>query len=243
MASSSTSTRGWARNARASARSWRSPDDSDTPRSCTGVSSPSGSRSIEVGEADAVAPPPSTSSSVASGRAKAMLSRMRAGEQERLLRDDAELAAQRVDGDVAQVVAVDQHPTLGRVVEARDELGDGRLARAGRPDERRSSRRRAMCEVDVAQHRHRPGRTRTTRRRARSSPSIGGSGSASSASSTRRVRREQLVELGDRGLALLVQVVLLHELLDRREERVQVEDERGRARRPRACRRAPCCRR
>ena len=46
VASSSTSTRGDARNARASAMSCRSPDDSDTPRSCTGVSTPSGSRSM-----------------------------------------------------------------------------------------------------------------------------------------------------------------------------------------------------
>ena len=43
----------------------------------------------------------------------------------------------------------------------------------------------------------------------------------------RRVRRQQVVELDDRGLALLVQVVLLDELLDRLEERVQVQDERG----------------
>ena len=41
------------------------------------------------------------------------------------------------------------------------------------------------------------------------------------------MRLEQLVELGDRGLALLVQVVLLHQRLDGPEERVEVEDERG----------------
>jgi hypothetical protein len=51
--------------------------------------------------------------SAASGRANAMLSRNRPGEQVRLLRDDAELAPQRLDGDVAQVVPVDQHASGG----------------------------------------------------------------------------------------------------------------------------------
>ena len=41
----------------------------------------------------------------------------------------------------------------------------------------------------------------------------------------RRVRRQQLVELHDRRLTLLVQVVLLHQLLDRREEQVEVPEE------------------
>ena len=58
-----------------------------------------------------------------------------AGEQERLLGDDAELPAQRLDGDLAQVVTVDEHASAGGVVEAGHQLGDGRLARAGGPDE------------------------------------------------------------------------------------------------------------
>ena len=109
VASSSTSTRGAARNARARARSWRSPDDSDTPRSWTSVSTPSGSRVDELGEPDALhrlvdlvvgGVGPGEGDVVAHG----------AREQERLLRDDAELAAQRVDAHVAQVVAVDERP-------------------------------------------------------------------------------------------------------------------------------------
>ena len=98
-------------------------------------------------------------------------------------------------------------------------------------------------EVDVAQHGHRRGRT----------PNDTSSSSIVAVDRRqrlgvgrlldRRVRREQLVELDDRGLALLVQVVLLHELLDRAEERVEVEDERGElADRERAVA-APCCRR
>ena len=60
----------------------------------------------------------------------------RAREQERLLRHDPQLRAQRREGHVADVVPVDQHAPGGRVVEARDELREGRLAGAGRADER-----------------------------------------------------------------------------------------------------------
>ena len=66
----------------------------------------------------------------------------RAAEQERLLRHDAHLRAQRPRRHLAQVVAVDEHAPVGRVVEARDELGEGRLARAGGADERHRLARR-----------------------------------------------------------------------------------------------------
>ena len=46
----------------------------------------------------------------------------RAGEQERLLGDDPELPAQRTDGDMAQVVTVDQDSSAGRVIETGDQL-------------------------------------------------------------------------------------------------------------------------
>ncbi len=75
VASSRTSTRGWARKARARAMSCRSPDDSDWPRSWTIVSTPFGIRSIRS-VSPTVRTASSTSSSEASGRAKAMLSRM-----------------------------------------------------------------------------------------------------------------------------------------------------------------------
>src|ERR671934_8642 len=48
----------------------------------------------------------------------------RAGEEEALLRHDAELPAERRLGHVAQVGAVDRDPALARVVEAREELRD-----------------------------------------------------------------------------------------------------------------------
>ena len=78
----------------------------------------------------------------------------RAAEQKALLRDDAELAAQRRLRDVAQVVAVDEHRAARRVVEARDELGDRRLAGAGRADERDGLARRDL-QREVLQRPHR----------------------------------------------------------------------------------------
>ena len=59
--------------------------------------------------ADRARRPRGSRSASASGRPKAMFSRDGAGEQERLLRHDAHLRAQRVARDVAQVVPVDQH--------------------------------------------------------------------------------------------------------------------------------------
>ena len=52
-----------------------------------------------------------------------------------LLRDDADVAAQRLQRYRAQVVAVDEHAPVLRIVKTRNELGDRRLARARRPDE------------------------------------------------------------------------------------------------------------
>ena len=59
----------------------------------------------------------------------------RAVEEEGFLGDDAELAAQRADGDVAQVVTVDQHAAGRRVVEPRHQLGDGGLPGPGGADQ------------------------------------------------------------------------------------------------------------
>ena len=70
----------------------------------------------------------------------------RVGEQEALLEHDADLPAQRVEGDVAHVDAVDRHSALGHVVEARQEQRDGRLARSARADERDGL---ARCDVQL----------------------------------------------------------------------------------------------
>jgi hypothetical protein len=121
-------------SARAKASSWRWPAESCTPRSPTSVRSPRAARrrsptrrprargldlglvGVRAAEGDVVGD--------------------RAAEQERLLGHDPHLRAQRVRRHVAQVVAVDEHAPVGWVVEARDELGEGRLARARGADER-----------------------------------------------------------------------------------------------------------
>ena len=74
----------------------------------------------------------------------------RACEEEALLRNDPELAAERLLGDAAQVGAVDRDPPVARVVEAREQLGDRGLSRAGVPDER-DRRARRDVEVEVVQ--------------------------------------------------------------------------------------------
>ena len=58
-------------------------------------------------------------------------------EQVGLLRDHGDHVRDRVDGDVAHVVAVDQHRAAGDVVQARDQVRDGRLAGAARADDGR----------------------------------------------------------------------------------------------------------
>jgi hypothetical protein len=54
-------------------------------------------------------------------------------EQERVLEDDPDVGAQRLERERAGVVAVDQHAAGGGVVEARDERGERRLPRAAGP--------------------------------------------------------------------------------------------------------------
>ena len=57
------------------------------------------------------------------------------GEEERLVEDDADVLAQRRQGHVAHVVAVDGDGALGDVVEAVEQARDRGLARAGASDD------------------------------------------------------------------------------------------------------------
>ena len=83
----------------------------------------------------------------------------RAGEQERVLEHDAELAAVGAQLERAQVVAVDADRALVRVVEAADELRGRRLAAARLADEREAVPRPARgCRSRAAPDR---GRRRT----------------------------------------------------------------------------------
>jgi hypothetical protein len=71
-------------------------------------------------------------------------------EQHRLLVDDPDRRAQRVQREAGDVVAVDQHPPLGRCVQPRDQPEQGRLARPGPPDHRHPRPRRDV-QVDRGQ--------------------------------------------------------------------------------------------
>src|SRR3989449_3967716 len=59
----------------------------------------------------------------------------RVAEEEVLLRDDADLRAERRLRDVAQIVAVERDPPRGHVMEAGHEVDEGGLARARHADE------------------------------------------------------------------------------------------------------------
>ena len=120
--------------ARAIERRWRSPPDSERPRSPTGVSERVGRALDEVERLGA-------RGGVAHlglggvGLADPQIVGDRAVEQQRLLVDDADVAAERGELDVADVHAVDQdHPGL-RVEGAVQQRQRGRLAGPGAADD------------------------------------------------------------------------------------------------------------
>ena len=129
----------------------------------------------------------SISSSVASGFAKRRLSRTRRMEEVRLLRDDADRVRERLEGELADVDAVDRDPPLRRVVEARDEVAGRRLARAGLADERGGRAGRGV-EGDVLRASRQRRRSGTTRARRRRAPRGRGSARVPSSMSTSRSR-------------------------------------------------------
>ncbi len=85
------------------------------------------------------------------GAAKGDVVADRATEQIGLLQHDADLRAQAVDRQVAEVVAVDQDRALAGVVEARDQVDDRALAAAGGAQQRDSLARLGR-KADVVQH-------------------------------------------------------------------------------------------
>src|SRR5439155_6795048 len=74
-----------------------------------------------------------------------------AGEEKAFLRHDPELVAQRLLRHVVEVVAIDREPAARRLVEAREELRERRLAGACMADER-GSRSGLVVEVDAVQN-------------------------------------------------------------------------------------------
>jgi ABC-type multidrug transport system fused ATPase/permease subunit len=148
----------------------------------------------------------------------------RAAEQERLLRHDPHLRAQRGRGHVAQVVAVDQDAPRGRVIEARDQLGERRLAGAGRAHERdRLARRDLQCDI-----------CQSVRARPVAERHVVEHDLAAQARQVDSVRRvdevgllvEQLEDLVERRHPRLVGRIELRKRLDRVEEVVQRGEER-----------------
>ena len=151
----------------------------------------------------------------------------RAREQERLLGHEAELAAVRAQVEVAHGRRRRRGRRRSRVVEAGDQLHQRRLAGAGLADERdRLARRR--CARSTPRSVSRAGRagTRTARRRSarRRAARPGTTGSRGVGRGHVGVCSSSLI--GHRRHRLLLLVEHLRELLDRREEQVEVEQER-----------------
>ena len=148
----------------------------------------------------------------------------RAGEQERLLGHVPEPAAVGAEVDLGQRHAVDQHPARGRVVEAGHQLHDRRLAGPRLADEG-DGLAGADVEVDTPQA-PRPSRAgywnRTSSKRIAPDTATG---TGCSGCGTLRRRGHQLVDPDRRRTRLLPGVEHLGELLDGREELVEVEDE------------------
>ena len=62
--------------------------------------------------------------------------RDRAREKERLTEDDAQLVAERLELQLADIVSVDKDPALVGIVETNHQAGEGRLAGTGLADDR-----------------------------------------------------------------------------------------------------------
>ena len=154
VASSRMRIRGSITSARAIASRWRCPPESVIPRSPITVSYPSGSSSMN-GCACAARAAASTSSCVDVGHAEGDVVAHARREEERILGDDADLAAERAPRHVAHVDAVDQHASLAGVVEPRHERGERRLARAGGADQGDGA---AGLDLEVDPRQHRPRR-------------------------------------------------------------------------------------
>ena len=166
------------------------------------------------------------------GRGEAQVVGDAAGEQERILQHDAELAAVVHEVDLAQVVAVHAHGALARIVEAPHEPRERRLAAARHADERDAGAGRDV-EVDAVQDRVAPVGERHALERDVALDAV-------DAACVRRARdvgllvqdARDLLHRGGRGLHLAVQ---LRELLQRLEEQREQPDERDqRAERERA---------
>ena len=164
--------RGCATIARVKVSNCRSPALKLPPRSPTLVWYPSLEAARMISWVPSVFAAVITSSSRRAGPAELEVLHHRAGEEEVLLRDDADLFMERFDGGGLQIDAVHRDAPALRFVETRDEADDAGLARAGvrrraRRSRRASPRRRcpsaprcpaAWCRSGTRRSRRRCGR-------------------------------------------------------------------------------------
>ncbi len=163
------------------------------------------------------------------------------GEEERLLRDDADLAAQRAQRHVADVDAVERDAAGRHVVEARHERGERRLAGAGVADQRDRGAG-GDVEVDVLQHRLalavrerdalEPDHARSRRELDRARP-VGDLLRLVEHLEDPLARRRRALRLADPHA----------ERAQRQDEHGEEEEDRGEAARRSGCRPRPCARR
>ena len=224
VASSRIRIRGSASSARAKATSWRWPADSCAPRSPTSVSIPSAQPLDERVGADGVVRRPRMSSSLASGRPKAMFSAIVPENRKPSWGTIPSWLRSAFELELAHVVPVDQHPPALRVVEAGDQLRQRRLAgaRSRRPAPRSGRPGRAgRCSVPAPSPSPRR-RVVARRRTRRPSSSISPRDLPGSIASGRvdhvGLGVEQVEDLVERRHPLLVGRVELRDLLDRVEE-------------------------
>ncbi len=142
--------RGSIRTARARAMRCRWPPERLSPRSPTLVSYPSGSSRTKP-SAQATDAAASTSARLAPGPAVGDVGGDRVGEQEALPERRADLAAERAQRHVADVVPVDQDLTSVRVEQPLDQADHGRLPAAAGADES-DPLAGGHAEVEPAQH-------------------------------------------------------------------------------------------
>ena len=76
----------------------------------------------------------------------------RGGEEEDFLLYDRHLPTQRLQRPLADILIIERDPTCAHVVEARNEVDDGRLAAAGQSQQRDQFTGSGL-EIDVAEHR------------------------------------------------------------------------------------------
>ena len=132
-------------------RRCRWPPDTFVPPWVIALSMPSGIACTKP-LAWAISSASHSSASRGVGPPVAQVRRHGAGEQERLLRDVADLAPQQVEVEFAHVDAVDQHGAVGGVGQSRHEVHERRLAGSRAADDRRRGAG-LDPERQVAQHR------------------------------------------------------------------------------------------